>query len=133
MKLFHTSHEATITPTAAGLFDEFLFFSSDVYVMTAGEHHVFTTEIDESKIIEAGSLWYQDNWEAARPFIEELMDRLSIDENDAMALLDESSCLDEMDLDIEPEDVADESWNIQRLTAKSAKALGFIGVAVEDE
>lgn len=133
MKLFHTSPEATITPRKSGRFDEFLFFSSSIYVMTAGEHHVFTAEVDESDIIEAGSLWYQENWEAARPFITELMNRLSIDEDDAMALLDESVSIYDIDVDIEPADLADESWNIQRLTAKCAKALGFIGVQVEDE
>ena len=133
MQLFHTSPEATITPSKSGRFDEFLFFSSSIYVMTAGEHHVFTAEVDESDIIEAGSLWYQENWEAARPFIAELMNRLSIEEVDAMVLLDESISIYDMDFDVEPEDLADESWNIQRLTAKCAKALGFIGVQVEDE
>ncbi|BBG31311.1 AcrIF11 family anti-CRISPR ADP-ribosyltransferase [Zymobacter palmae] len=131
MQLFHTSPETEITPSTLGRFDEFLFFSPTIYVMTAGDYHVFVTSLNDSEIIEAGSLWYQDNWEAARPFIDELMGRLSVDEDTAMGLLDGS--LSVYDMDIEPEDMADEDWNVQRLTARSAKALGFIGVAVEDE
>lgn len=131
MNLYHTSPNAEITPTRFGTFDEFIFFSNDVYVMTAGDYHVFTTEIDESLVIGAPALWYQENWEDARQYIDELMRTLNIDEDTAMGLLDES--IDITDLDIDACELGTEWWNVQRLTARCAKALGYIGVRVEDE
>lgn len=133
MKLFHTSPEAVINPKTTGLFDEFIFFSGSIYTMTAGEYHVFSTEVDEGKIISASSLWYQDNYEDAHQYVDELCDTLEIDEDDSMSLLDESKTIFDLELDIDSEDIADVIWNIQRLTAKCAKSMGFIGVQVEDE
>lgn len=129
--LYHTSPNEEIEPNSTGTFDEFIFFSNTVYVMSAGEYHVFTTEVDEDKIIEAGSLWYQDNWEDAKQYIDELAEHLGVDEDTAMELIDESKEITDLDIDVC--DLGGEWWNLQRITAKCAKAMGYIGVQVEDE
>lgn len=133
MILFNTSYEAKIVVNTSSLYDEFLFFTASPYIMSTSETYTFEIEVDDAQIIAAPSLWYKDNWEDAKGFIEELMARLGIDEDTAMGLLDESIPLEDLELGIELEDMDEESCNIQRLTARCAKAMGYIGVEVTDE
>lgn len=133
MKLFHTSANATIEAHNHGTFGEFLFFSSDVYTTVAGEYHVFSVGVDESKIIDAASIWYNNESSNCAPFVEEIMDTYGVDEDTAEQLIDESVSIYDIESNIEPEDMADASWDIQRLTAKCAKAMGYVGVCVTDE
>ncbi|REC94896.1 hypothetical protein [Kushneria indalinina] len=133
MQLFHTSPQEIEEINQSGRFGEFLFFAGDVYVMTAGEHVVYTAEIGESDIIKAGRLFYHDDAEKLSSIVAALAERLSIDEDDAESLIDESKSVWDMDIDVEPEDMADLSWDIQALTARAAKTLGFKAVQVEDE
>lgn len=133
MKLLHTSPSEITEINAFGRFGEFLFFADEAYVMTAGEHITYCIDIDENAIIEAGQLFYHDDAEKLTGLVAELAEKLSIDEDDAESLIDESKSIWDMDLDIDPEDMADASWDIQVFTARAAQALGFRAVEVEDE
>lgn len=124
MILFHTSPEVEIVVNTTGLYDEFLFFADSPYTTSTSETHTFEIEVDENKIIEASGLWYKDRWEDAKVFIEELMARLDIDDDTAMELLGESTQLEDLDLGIEAEDMAEESWNVQPCQHVAPKQWG---------
>lgn len=133
MKLLHTSPSEITKINAFGRFGEFLFFADEAYVMTAGEHVTYSIEIDDDAVIEASQLFYHDDADKLADLVAELAEKLSIDEDDAEALIDESKSIFDMDLDIEPEDMADASWDVQLFTARAAQILGFRAVEVEDE
>jgi hypothetical protein len=133
MKLLHTSPSEITEINSFGRFGEFLFFADEAYVMTAGDHMTYSIEVDEADIIEAGQLFYHDDAEKLSELVAELAEKLNIDENDAEALIDESKSIWDMDLDIEAEDMADASWDVQLFTARAAQTLGFRAVEVEDE
>lgn len=133
MKLLHTSPSEITEINTFGRFGEFLFFANEAYVMTAGEHVTYSIEIDENAIIEAGQLFYHDDADKLSGLVAELAEKLSIDEADAEALIEESKSIWDMDLDIDPEDMADASWDVQVFTARASQALGFRAVEVEDE
>lgn len=133
MKLLHTSPSEITEINSFGRFGEFLFFADEAYVMTAGDHMTYSIEVDEADIIEAGQLFYHDDAEKLSGLVAELAEKLNIEEDDAEALIDESKSIWDMDLDIEPEDMADASWDVQLFTARAAQTLGFRAVEVEDE
>lgn len=140
MKLLHTSPNEITEINSFGRFGEFLFFvggdncnPGDGYVMTAGEYVTYSVEIDDDAIIEASQLFYHDDAEKLADLVAELAEKLSIEEDDAEALIEESKSIFDMDLDIEPEDMADASWDVQVFTARAAQLLGFRAVEVEDE
>ena len=132
MTLFHTS-PATITQIDKdGRFGEFLFFSPDVYVTTAGEHVTYALDVDDEELIDASSLFYHADAEKLQPIVSRLAARLGISEELAEDLISEKA--DVFDIDnIDADDAAEFSWSIQRITARCAKVLGFRGVAVSDE
>lgn len=132
MQLFHTSPNEISEITEAGRFGSFLFFSSHVYHMTAGQAVVYSTELGDDEIISAGSLFYHDGAAKLAGLVAELAEQLDIDEDDAEALIEESKTVYDLD-GIEPEDAADASWDVQLFTARAAALLGYRGVAVSDE
>lgn len=133
MKLLHTSPNEITKINSFGRFGEFLFFADEAYVMTAGEHVTYSIEIEDDALIQAGQLFYHDDAEKLSDLVAELAEKLSIDEDDAEGLIEESKSIWDMDLDIEPEDMADASWDVQVFTARAAQLLGFRAVEVEDE
>ncbi len=132
MQVFHTSPTEISKITEAGRFGSFLFFSGHVYHMTAGEALVYSLDIGEDEIIEAGQLFYHDDAEKLAPLVTELAARMGIDEATAEALIEESQQVHDLD-GIDMEDAADLSWDVQHFTARAARVLGFRGVAVSDE
>lgn len=132
MELFHTSSKAITEITADGRFGEFLFFSSRVYTMTAGTPVVYSMELADADVIEAGQLFYHEDAANLEGLVAELAERLDISEEDAEALIEESKSVYDMD-NIEAEDAADASWDVQLFTARAAKTLGFRAVQVKDE
>jgi len=68
----------------------------------------------------------------ALPAVEEVKQRFSVDDQTAMDLLDESKFLHEL---IKEDEIVDhdDSWWIQKMTAKAAKMMGYSAVAVQDE
>lgn len=125
MQLFHTSHEVITEINKFGRFGEFLFFSSRVYQMCAGKAVVYSIEIDEDDIIEAGSLFYHEDAAKLDALVAKFCGRFSVDTETAEEIISERRQLDSRD--------ADDQWDVQLFTARAAKALGFRGVRVADE
>jgi len=130
--IYHTSPEKITKIHELGLFGSFLFFSHSVYVMTAKEDYV-VYEIDENKlkIIDACRMFHTEDWEENEELgeiIEDVMDRIDVDRDTAIDLIDETTCL----LDIDKFDGEDDHW-LQMKTAEAARALGYDGVIAEDE
>lgn len=132
MELFHTSPTEIQKITANGRFGEFLFFSSHVYAMTADDFVTYSLELDDDQIIAAGQLFYHEDAEKLAPLVAELAAQLSIDEETAEALIEESKQVFDLD-EIDPEDAGEIAWDVQRFTARAAKILGFRAVQVQDE
>ena len=124
MQLFHTSPNK-IAKVTRGRFGEFMFFSSRVYQMTAGEAVVYSSEINDDQIIDAGSLFYHEDAEKLGALVAEFADRFDVDSDTAEEIISERQQLDGDD--------SDDSWDVQRFTARAAKLLGFCGVRVTDE
>lgn len=132
MELFHTSPVEITVITNRGRFGEFLFFSSSIYTMTSAAPVVYRLELADDEVIEAGRLFFHGDAEKLSPMVAELASRLSITEEDAEALIEESKSAHDID-SIAPEDAADASWDAQLFTARAAKLLGFRAVQVKDE
>lgn len=125
MKLFHTSPNPITHVTENGLFGPFLCFASKPYIMTAATAPVvYTLELDESEVIDAAGLFYHDDAAKLQVFVEEVMELLGCDEDEAERQLEQRAdfCGD-----------ADISWRIQHLTALCASALGYCAVKMQDE
>lgn len=133
MQLFHTSPEAIIEVTSKGRFGGSLFFSANEYVMTAGNHVVYGLEIDESAIIEAGALFYHEDSEKLQTLVEQVMGMVGCDEDTAEELIAQREDVHSIDSDLDVEDLADASWDIQAIAGKAAILLGYRGVELEDE
>lgn len=132
MELFHTSPSKIEKIRSNGRFGEFLFFSSRVYKMTAGAAVVYSLDLADADVIEAGQLFYHADAVKLQPLVDELATRLGVSEEDAEALIEESKSVYDLD-SIEAEDAADASWDVQLLTARAAKILGFRAVQLQDE
>ncbi|TFH85252.1 hypothetical protein EQG41_18235 [Billgrantia azerbaijanica] len=133
MKLFHTSPAEITEINSFGRFGEFLFFADEEYVMTAGDHITYSIEIDEDDIIEAGRLFYHDDAEKLQGLVERVMEVVGCDEDTAEELIAQNEDVHSIDCDIEPEDLAEASWDIQRIAGEAAVILGYRGVEMEDE
>ncbi|PMN73136.1 hypothetical protein [Enterovibrio norvegicus] len=121
MKVFHTSPQKIETITRFGTFGDCLFFSADVYVMTAsGSHVVYSLELDDSKVISASKLYDE-------AIVSEIAALFDCDEEQAESLLDASES--EWDFDCD----ADKSWKLQALRGECAKKMGFDACEDEDE
>lgn len=125
MELIHTSPTEIVSIDKHGRFDEFLFFSDHVYVMTAGEYITYTIEVPSSEIIQAGSLFYHEDAALLDDLVANFCERFNVDTETAEEVISERQQLESTD--------ADESWDVQLFTARAAKLLGFRGVAVLDE
>lgn len=132
MKLFHTSPSKIEKINSNGRFGAFLFFSSNVYTMTAAAPVVYSLELTDSDVIEASQLFYHEDAAKLAGLVSELAQRLGVDEDTAEALIEESKSVYDID-SIEAEDSADASWDVQLFTARAAKILGFRAVQVQDE
>jgi hypothetical protein len=125
MELFHTSPSKITKINDNGRFGSFLFFSSRVYVMTAGASVVHQLEVDEDEIIEARSLFYHEDAALLDDLVAEFCDRFDVDTETAEDIISERGQLDSTD--------ADDLWDVQHYTARAAQILGFRGVRVSDE
>lgn len=133
MQLIHTSPAEITEINSFGRFGEFLFFADSEYVMTAGEHVTYAIEVDEGAIIEAGQLFYHDGAEKLSGLVEQVMQMVGCGEDTAEELIVQNEDVHNLATDIEPEDLADISWDIQRIAGEAAVLLGFRGVEMEDE
>jgi len=123
MQLFHTSPNNITAINSTGLFGGFLCFSADIYTMTAGNFITYSIEVDDDDIIEASRLFYHEDAEKLDGLVQRVMAMLGCDEDTAEEMLSQKDDCGDAEL----------SWEIQGLTAKAAKALGFRGVSMKDE
>jgi len=65
--------------------------------------------------------------------VQQVAQMVGCDEDTAEELIAQREDVHSIDCDVEPEDMADVSWDIQHITAKAAKLLGFRGVEMDDE
>lgn len=133
MELFHTSPAEITRIDKHGRFGEFLFFAESEYVTTAGGHVSYKIELADDAVIDASGLFHHKEAEKLADLVAELAARFDISESEAEALMEESKSIFDIDCCIEPEDLADASWDVQHFTARAAKVLGFRGVVVSDE
>ena len=123
MELFHTSPTEITEINTLGTFGEFLCFASDVYAMSAGPVITYTINVDDNDIIEAGSIFYHEDAEKLSPLVGRVMEMADCDEDAAEDLLSQTDDCGDAEL----------SWEIQALTARAAKILGYRGVSMQDE
>ena len=128
MELYHSTNQEITKITKDGRFGCFLFFGNSMSGKSHGDI-VYKLEIEEDLLIEANSIFYQENsYELLKEEIKEVQELCGVDEQTAMSYIDESDYYQVCD-----EESAEISWDIQRITAKCAKKMGFLGVAVSDE
>ena len=95
---------------------------------------VHSIEIDvEREIIEASQLFYHEDAELLDEIVVELAARYDIDIDTAESLIDESINIYDIECNVEDEELGEASWDIQGISARAAKLLGFRGVRVIDE
>lgn len=121
MKLFHTSPNKIEKITKYGNFDDCLFFSLEVYEMSAGETITYSIDAEEMKFIDASDLHNEE-------IIAEIAERFDIDEDTAESLLDGSDSVWNHDFAD-----ADADWFIQARRGECAKKMGFDGCKDQDE
>lgn len=125
MELFHTSPSEITSITKFGHFDEFLCFSSRVYVMAARDFVTYKIEIDDESLIHASSLFYHEDADKLAGLVSEFCSRFDVDEDTAEEIISEREQLDSSE--------ADDLWSAQTFTARAAKILGYRGVIMKDE
>jgi len=134
MELFHTSPNKIEKITSSGRYGQFLCFSANIYEMSACETVAYKIDIEDGKIIDACDLFYVENSaETLAALINEVCEIAHVDADTAMELIDGSESIWNLDVDIENEDKAEVDWDIQHISAKAAKLLGYRGVSVRDE
>ncbi len=121
MKLFHTSPNKIEKVSKFGNFDDCLFFSTNVYEMSACETITYSIDAEGMRFIEACDL-HDDQ------VISEIAERFEIDLDDAESLLDGSDSVWNHDFGD-----ADADWFIQARRGECAKKMGFDGCEDHDE
>lgn len=133
MELLHTSPDLITKITKQGRFKEFLFFSSSKYVMTAGQHVTYKTEVNEDEIIDASSLFYHEDAAKLNTLVAQVAGRFSVDEDTAEQIIDQTLNVWDLELDLDSEALAEASWAQQTYSAIAGKILGYRAISMKDE
>ncbi|OHU85539.1 MULTISPECIES: hypothetical protein [Pseudoalteromonas] len=121
MKAFHTSPNEITNIKATGTFDDCLFFSHDVYTMTASNTvYVYSLELNEEHIVRVSDLYDEE-------LIAHISDVLSVDEEVAERMLDGRDTAFDHGLD------GEDDWWIQAKQGECAKRMGYKAVEAQDE
>lgn len=132
-ELFHASPQKISRIDNRGRYGEFLFFSPEKGVHGSPGDYTYKVDIPDDDIIDADRLFYHERAAELEDITKSLADSLGVDVDTAEELISQKvSAYDVLD-DIDPADIADIDWDIQKATAEAAKRLGFRGVAVPDE
>ena len=123
MKIYHTSPGKIEKISSCGMFDDCLFFSSDVYTMSGAAKYVYSLEIDSDDIIDVSQFFYDADSDKLGAIVSEIQELVSCDEAEAESLLDDSAQSDDAEI----------SWKIQALQGAAAKALGYGAAESTDE
>jgi hypothetical protein len=121
MKLFHTSPVVISKIDRFGKFDDCLFFSNDVYEMSACETITYSIDATEMNFISSSDLHDEE-------VIAEIAERFEIDLDDAESLLDGSDSVWNYSFGD-----SDADWFIQARRGECAKKMGFDGCEDSDE
>ena len=133
MELFHTSPIEIEKINESGMFGSFLFFSAKEYVMTAGQKHSYTIDVDDENIIAAESLYYHEKSTLLDDITSEFAERWGISVDDAEEVIAQRTSIHDIESNIAAEDLAGASWDSQYTAAKAARLLGFRCVSMDDE
>ena len=121
MKIYHTSPTEIKEINSYGIAGSCLFFSSNIYTMTASsEYVIYSLEIDEDRIIKTSDLYDEE-------IVAEISETFGVDIEIAEGLLDGSES--EWDYDCD----AEKSWWLQGKQGECAKAMGFEACIAKDE
>lgn len=120
ISLYHTGNKITTIDPDYGLFGEFLFFSPEP---SHYGDYVYQLDIDENTIIDPDTFFYRDDADKLGGIVKAVMNVCDCDEDEAEELLSQRAHLDD----------EEEDWEIQHLTGKAAKQLGYRGAMVPDE
>lgn len=121
MKLFHTSPVIIEKIQKHGLFADCLFFSSEIYTMSAkGDSFIYSIDLDDSEVVEVNELYSEE-------VISDIMNALDVDEDAAENLLDGTDTAYDYDLD------GEDDWYIQAKQGECAKSMGYKACKAEDE
>ena len=116
MQVFHTSPNKIENIDPYGTFGECLFFSSNIYHMSAASTNVYSIELDN--VIRASQLYHEDS-------IAKIVERFDVDAELAESLLDGSKSAFEFGFD------GEDDWWLQGVRGECAKLMGYD--ACEDE
>lgn len=162
IELFHTSPNIIKDINDYGRFGSSLFFSRRPYYMSEQSKHLYKIKENEDKILDVSELrnLSENDSLKIKPFIEEIMGLLGVDEEKAIDLLSEDTDVhsmfnrlsnymenrydDDDDEDRKEErkrlydelssrDLGELSWDIQHLSFQAAQALGYEGAKLTDE
>lgn len=121
MILYHTSPNEITTINRFGLFDDCLFFSNDVYQMSACDVIVYSIDASEMSFAHVSDLYDAH-------IIDDIAENFGIDSVLAEALLDDRSSV--WDYAFASGEAV---WYIQAKRGECAKAMGFDGCEDRDE
>lgn len=125
MELFHTSPSKITEINELGIFGSNLFFSTETYHTVSCDVFTYKINLDDDDIIESGQLFYHKDSAKLDSIIKEVMNLINCDEEEAEKQLEQSDEAEYTD--------TDNNWEIQALSAKAAKLLGFRAVSMQDE
>ena len=121
MEIYHTSPNKIEKINSYGIAGDCLFFSADIYTMTAApEYAVYSIEISEDQIIKASDLYDEE-------IVSEIAEEFGVDVEVAEGLLDGSE--NEWDFDCD----AEKSWWLQGKQGECAKKMGYEACLSKDE
>lgn len=132
--LFHTSPDEITKINKDGRFGTGLFFSSEPYVMTGAKNpKTYRMSLSKDDVIDVGRFFYHEDSRLLQPIVEEISERFDVDQETAEALLSQEKTLWETESNLDPEDIAEADWDMQKYGLEAAKLLGYRAAEMRDE
>ena len=135
--LYHTSPQI-IDTVKNGLFGRAVCFASSPYIMEKPESTwIYCLDVDSLNVIAAERIFFDESWQQVIPIVSDIQERLGVDEETAMNLLDQT--IDTIDLcdnvphtDIDSDFIENDFW-LQGKRYAAAVLMGYDGVTQRDE
>lgn len=132
--IYHTSPDLITEIRSNELFDNGLFFSSQVYYMTASNTvYVYALEEEELSLIKESSLFYHEDALKLNDIVERFASIYDLTVDEAEEVISGRVWCQDAKPDLSDMADIDFSFATQTYALKCAKALGFDGVELEDE
>lgn len=120
-QVYHTSPNQINKITTQGLFDDCLFFSTDIYSMsTKGASFIYSMNLDDSDIVDVSELHDEE-------IIADIMQVMSVDEDGAERMLDGR------DNAYDHDGTGEDDWWLQAQQGACAKKMGYVACEATDE